>query len=170
MATKSQTTRVKAAPKSPAQKFRIKLDGMPGMETACFCAPFDVQQVFGTRGRVPVRGTINGFPFRSSIMNMGSGHMMVVNRQLREGAGVKAGDVVAVVMERDTEERTVEVPPELKKAFASAKDAKAAFEKLSYTHRKEYVRWITEAKREETRKARVSKTIQMLRAGTKTPM
>ena len=169
MRTKSESP-VKAAPKSAAQKFRIKLAGMPGMETACFCVPFDVQEVFATRARVPVRGTINGFPFRSSIMNMGTGHMMVVNRQLREGASVKAGDVVDVVMERDMEERTVEAPADLKKAFASAKDAKAAFDKLSYTHRKEYVRWITEAKREETRTARIGKAIQMLRAGTKTPM
>src|SRR5437868_10555613 len=124
MATKSQTTRVKAAPKSPAQKFRIKLDGMPGMETACFCAPFDVQQVFGTRGRVPVRGTINGAPFRSSLMNMGDGHMMVVNAELRAAAKCKAGDTVPVEMERDDALRTVEVPAWLKKIINAEPKAK----------------------------------------------
>jgi hypothetical protein len=150
-------------------EFQVKLEQDTGSSAALFHMPFDVEKEFGTRGRVPVRGTINGFPYRSSIMNMGGGHMMVVNRELREGAKVKGGDVVHVVMERDTEERTVEVPTDLKKALAAAPQAKTAFEKLSYTHRKEYVRWITEAKREETRRSRVEKSVKMLKAGTKTP-
>ena len=77
---------------------------------AAITPPVDVLEVFGTRARVPVRGTINGFPFRSSLMPMGGCHMMPVNKTLREGAGVEAGDMVEVVMERDDEKRTVEVP------------------------------------------------------------
>jgi Domain of unknown function (DUF1905) len=72
--------------------------------------PIDVPEVFGTRARVPVRGSINGFPFRSSLMPMGGCHMMPVNRTLREGAGVKPGDTVEVVMERDNDVRTVTAP------------------------------------------------------------
>lgn len=151
------------------QKFRIKLQGMDGMETAMFCVPFDVEEAFGTRARVPVCGTINRFPYRSSIMNMGSGHMMVVNRELRDGAKVKAGDMVEIVMQRDTAPRVVEVPPDFKKALAGSKKAKSLFDKLSYTHQKEYVRWIIGAKREETRKSRIAKSIEMLNRGTKTP-
>lgn len=163
MATKAQMQ------KSAVQKFKIKLEGMPGMETAKFCVPFDVEEAFGTRARVPVCGTINGFPYRSSIMNMGEGHMMVVNRELREGAKVKAGDTVRIVMQRDTAPRVMEVPPDFTKALAGSKPAKALFGKLSYTHQKEYVRWITSAKREETRKGRIAKAIEMLSDGVRTP-
>ena len=77
------------------QKFKVKLLGMASMQSAILKPPFDVPTVFGTRARVPVKGTINGFPFRSSLMNMGDGHMMVVNRKMREGAGCQAGDTRA---------------------------------------------------------------------------
>src|SRR5437763_8052335 len=102
---------------SERHKFRVKLAGMPGMETAAMKPPFDVPAAFGAKGRVPVKGTINGFPFRSSLMNMGSGHMMVVNAALRAGAHCKAGDTVDVVMERDDAKRTVAVPAWLKKTI-----------------------------------------------------
>lgn len=163
MATKAQPQ------KSSVQKFKIKLQGMDNMETAMFCVPFDVEEAFGTRARVPVCGTINGFAYRSSIMNMGSGHMMVVNRELREGAKVKAGDTVEIVMQRDEAPRVVEVPDDFKKALRSSKKAKQLFDTLSYTHQKEYVRWITGAKREETRKSRIAKAVEMLGEGVKTP-
>jgi hypothetical protein len=165
MAAKAQAQ----AQKSSVQTFRIKLQGMDGMETAMFCVPFDVEEAFGTRARVPVCGTINGVSYRRSIMNMGSGHMMVVNRELREAANVKAGDTVKIVMQRDTAQRVVEVPPDFKKALSGSKQAKSLFDKLSYTHQKEYVRWITGAKREETRKSRIARAIEMLSKGTKTP-
>ena len=162
--------KAKSAATRARQKFSVRLRTQPGMETAYFTAPFDVQEVFGTRARVPVRGTINGVPYRSSIMNMGDGHMMVVNRELREAAKVKAGDTVEIVMERDTEQRTVELPPDFKKALAAAPMASAFFDKLSYTHRKEYVRWITSAKRGETRNSRLEKAIPMLQKAVKTPL
>ena len=128
--------------------------------------PFSVEKVFGSKARVPVRGTINGFPFRSSVFPMGGGaHYMAVNRALREGAGAKGGDTVSVVMEIDTEPRVVEVPADLKKALAKNKDAKAAFDKLSYTHRKEFVRWIEDAKKEETRARRTEKALLMMVEG-----
>ena len=69
---------------------------------AALNAPFDVKQVFGTIARVSVCGTINGFPFRSSLMPMGGCHFMAVNRALRAGAHCQAGDTVSGVMERDT--------------------------------------------------------------------
>jgi hypothetical protein len=76
-----------------------------------FRQPFNVKEVFGTRARIPVRGTINGFAYRSSIFPMGKGgcHMMLVNREIRDGTGVAVGDTVDVVMERDTAPRTVTV-------------------------------------------------------------
>jgi hypothetical protein len=146
-------------------KFKTKLLGMEGMETAALKPPFDVPKTFGRKGRVPVKGTINGFPFRSSLMNMGEGHMMVVNAQLRAGAKCKAGYTVDVVMEVDEEPRVVEVPAYLKKIIAADAKVKAAWEKLSYTHQKEYVREIDGAKREETREKRVAQMLDNLRTG-----
>src|SRR5580693_7368082 len=96
-------------------KFKVKLIGHEGTSVAALKPPFDVVEVFHRKSRVPVKGTINGFPFRSSLMNMGDGHMMAVNAQMRAGAKCKAGDVVDVVMELDEEKRTVKLPAYLKK-------------------------------------------------------
>jgi hypothetical protein len=145
-------------------KFKVKLLGVEGMETAALKPPFDVVEVFQRKGRVPVKGTINGFPFRSSLMNMGEGHMMVVNATLRAGAKCQAGDSVTVVMELDTEKRTVEVPAYLKKIMAADPKTKAAWDKLSFTHQKEHVRAIEDAKRPETREKRIAAMLEMLRA------
>jgi hypothetical protein len=145
------------------QRFETKLIGVGGMETAALKPPFDVVEVFGRRGRVPVCGTINGFPFRSSLMNMGDGHMMVVNADLRAGAKCKAGDVVRVLMEIDEAPRVVEVPAYLKKIIASDPVTKAAWAKLSFTHQKEHVRAIEDAKRPETREKRIAAMLEMLK-------
>ena len=102
--------------------------------------PFDVVAVFQRTGRVPVKGTINGFPFRSSLMNMGDGHMMVVNAQMRAGAQCKAGDTVKVLMEVDEEKRTVDVP------VPSTPRAKEFWSQLSFTRQMEYVRDIAGTK------------------------
>ena len=148
-------------------EFEVKLDGREGTEAAALTPPFDIQEVFETRGRVPVRGTINGFPFRSSLMPMGGCHRMVVNKTIRDGARVKAGDKVSVQMERDEAERVVEAPLTLKKALAKSKTAQANWAKLSYTHRKEIARSITEAKKEETRDRRLEKAFDILKTGKK---
>lgn len=110
-----------------------------------------------------MKGTINGFPYRSSLMNMGDGHMMVVNADLRAGARCKADDTVSVVMELDEEVRKVELPAHLKKIIAADRKAKEAWEKLSFTHQKEHVRAIEDAKRPETREKRIAAMLDMLR-------
>jgi hypothetical protein len=148
-------------------KFKVKLDGAEGTEAAALTPPFDILEVFQTRGRVPVRGTINGFPFRSSLMPMGGRHRMVVNKTIRDGARVKAGDTVSVQMERDEAERVVEAPLPLAKALAKSKAAQANWAKLSYTHQKEIARSIREAKKEETRARRLEKAIDILKTGKK---
>ncbi len=147
--------------------FKVKLAGMEGSSVAAIIAPFNVQEVFGTRARVPVKGTVNGYPFRSSLMPMSGKHMMVVNKEIRDGAGVKAGDTVAVVMERDQGKRTVEVPPLLKKELGKSKAAKHRWGALSFTHRKEMARFILDAKQEETRTRRLAKVMDILKMGKK---
>jgi hypothetical protein len=126
--------------------------------------PFDVFETFGTRGQVRVAGTINGFPFRRALMPHGDGtHAMVLNKEIREGAGCKAGDMLTIVLDRDLAERTVTVPPELERAFRKAKDARAAYNAMSYSHRRQYAVWVSSAKKAETRVARAAKALEMIR-------
>jgi hypothetical protein len=131
-----------------------------------FDLPFDPKAELG-KVRAPVRVTINGYTFRTTIARMGGRTVVGLNREVREGAGVSAGDRVEVELVADDEPRVVEVPPD----FASAldDDQRAFFDSLSYTHRKEYVRWIEEAKRDETRRGRVEKAVVMLGERVRTP-
>jgi hypothetical protein len=148
-------------------KFRTKIEGKEAGVVAAIAPPVDVPKHFGTRGRVPVRGTINGFAFRSSLMPMGGCHMMPVNKALCSGAGAKPEDMVDVVMQRDEEERTVEAPPELEKELAKSTKAQERWEKLAFTHKKEMANSIRDAKQEETKKRRLAKVVQVLKTGAK---
>lgn len=144
------------------QVFEVVLEKPDEYDSAYFHVPFDVHKVFGTRAQVKVAGTIDGVPYRSSIANMGSGHCMVVNKQLREATGKKAGDRVKVVMERDNEPRVVEVPQYMRE-FLVDEGLLEVFETLSYTHQKEYVESLETAKKEETRQSRMQKMIVQLK-------
>jgi|ERR1044071_1206321 hypothetical protein len=152
----------------PTKRFRVLLEKHETSEATGIQVPFDVLKVFGTRARVPVRGTINGFPYRSSIFPMGEGcHYMVVNKNVRAGAKAKGGETVSVVMERDDEPRIITPPADFARALKSNKEARAMWEKLSYTHQKEHALAIEEAKRPETRVRRIEKAIAQLAAGKK---
>jgi Bacteriocin-protection, YdeI or OmpD-Associated/Domain of unknown function (DUF1905) len=148
-------------------RFRARIEGKEVGVVAAIAPPVDVPTFFGTRARVPIRGTINGYPYRSSLMPCGGRSMMPVNEKLCEGAGVRPGDIVDVVMERDEEERTVEAPPILKKELAKNKAAQANWEKLSFSHKKEMALAIAGAKQEETRTRRLGKIMQILKSGAK---
>jgi hypothetical protein len=156
-------------------EFAAKIEGKEIGVVAAISPPFDVAEVFGTRARVPVRGTINGYPFRSSLMPMGnclqggnsSTHMMPVRKSLRDGAGVKPGDTVSVVMERDDDERIVDVPSALKKELAKSKSAQSNWQKLSFTNQKEIALSIHGAKQEETRARCLAKAMDILKTGKK---
>ena len=127
--------------------------------------PFDVEAAFGSK-RPKVKALIEGTPYRGTLVRMGSEkHLLLILKSIREQIGRTFGDEVKVSVELDVEERVVTVPAELKRAFRSDKTAQAAFEKLSYTHQREYVNWIDEAKKEATRQNRVAKTIERLKSG-----
>jgi len=149
------------------RKFRAKLEGPAQKGTwTYFFVPFSVEKVFGSKAQVKVRGTVNGVPFRSSLFPRGGGrHYMVVNKDIRDGAGVKRGDTVSVVMEADTAERNVTVPGELRKALAADPAAKAVFDKFSFTHRKAYTDYVGMARQAGTRQRRAGKAVEMLRKG-----
>ncbi|MGE0131210.1 MAG: YdeI/OmpD-associated family protein [Blastocatellales bacterium] len=152
-----------------AIRFKARLDQYKDTQVLHVYLLFDVFEVFGTRSRLAVKGAINGFPFRSSIFPtggpMGGGKFyMVVNREMREGAKVKAGQTVEFVMEKDEEPRTITTPPDLLKALNARKSVKAVWDKLSYTHRKEYISAIEEARKPETRARRIAKAVETIAA------
>jgi len=115
--------------------------------------------------RFPVVATVNGHTWRTTVTRMRGEFLLGLNRAVREEAGVEAGDTVEVELALDTAPREVELPEALAKALADDSVARAAFESLAYTHRKEYARWIDDAKRDETRKRRVAEALEMLRQG-----
>ena len=128
-----------------------------------FDIPLDILKLFGAKGQVRVRGTINGQPFRTSARPHGDGrHYIVVNRSIRDSICVTPGDVVQVVMERDTAPRTVEIPTDFADALAAKEKQRQVFEALSYSHKKEFVEWIESAKKEENRQRRIEKSLEML--------
>jgi predicted nucleic-acid-binding protein len=128
--------------------------------------PFDAAEAFGSRARIAVKGRINGFPFRSSIMPRGDGtHYMAINKTMLAGAKAKQGDRAKLIIEPDQQEREVVVPPELERAFEASPTAAKAYHAMSYSHRKEYADWIASAQKQETRDTRAEKATQMLLAG-----
>jgi uncharacterized protein YdeI (YjbR/CyaY-like superfamily) len=94
----------------------------------------------------------------------GGEYYLPVKRENREAAGVEAGDEVEVELAPDTEPRTVEVPDDLRRALEAEPDAAARFDAMAYTHRREYVEWVTEAKRPETRERRIAAALERIRA------
>lgn len=129
--------------------------------------PFNVEEAFGSK-RPKVKAMIEGVPYRGILTRMGGDHhLLIILKGIREQIGKTFGDEVKITVEPDTEPRLIEIPKDLMKELKKDKEAKAFFDKLSYTHQREYVTWVTEAKREETRQNRIVKTIEMLKKGQK---
>jgi hypothetical protein len=145
-------------------RFRAKLQAR-GPAAAVVLEDAQVAAVGAGAKRFPVVATVNGYTWRTSVARMGGESLLGLNRQVREAAGVAAGDSVEVVLLIDREPREVEVPDDLAAALAADAQAKAIFDALAFTHRKEYARWIAEAKRDDTRRRRLSQAIEMIRAG-----
>jgi hypothetical protein len=113
----------------------------------------------------PVKVTINGRTAPARIGRMSGTNLLGFSKKLRADLGVEIGQTVDAVIALDAAPRTVDVPPALADAFRRDSEAKAAFAKLAPTHQKEFARWVDDAKREDTRRSRVEKTVQMLREG-----
>ena len=132
--------------------------------------PFDVKEVYGTNGRVQVKATFDGHLYRGSLAPMGGGnHVLGVRKEIQKAICKTHGDSVKVVIEPDIEPRVVTVPRDLQKLLDENPKEKAFFEKLSFTHRKEYVTWIESAKKDETRQWRLQKSLKMLIENVKHP-
>ena len=128
--------------------------------------PDEVIEALGSGKRPPVTITINRHTYRTTAVRMGGRFLVPLSAENRTAAGVAAGEDVTVDLEPDTAPREVTVPDDL--AAAMDDQARTAYDGLSYTHRKEWVRWVEEAKKPETRAARVEKTVAGLKAGKKT--
>jgi Bacteriocin-protection, YdeI or OmpD-Associated/Domain of unknown function (DUF1905) len=128
--------------------------------------PAEVLEALGGGKRFRVTGTLNGVEFASSTMPIGGGRVCLgLHKATRMQAGVAPGDRVTIAVERDDRPREVEVPAELQEALAGDPEAAEAYERLAFTHRREYAQWVAEAKRPETRARRVAQTLERLRAG-----
>jgi hypothetical protein len=149
-------------------KFKAKIEAGDG-GGAYIIFRYDTEKEFGTKGKVPVKATFDGVPDAGSLIKYGKPfHVLGVPKAICKQTGKAPGDTVEVVVWKDEEVRTLEVPAQFEKLMKK-EGLLPVFEKLSYTHRKEYCRWITDAKKEETRLKRLEKAIEMLKKGVSTP-
>jgi len=135
-----------------------------GMNAGYIEFPFSVEEVFGTRGMVKVKALFDGkAEYRGIMSNMGTGcHILILTQEVRGKLGKSFGDLVLVELEHDLEKREVLIPEYVQDLLTEYPEAQAFFEKLSYTHRKEYINWITSAKKEETHAKRMVLFIEKL--------
>ena len=126
--------------------------------------PFDVEAEFGAK-RVKVKATFDGCLYRGSIVRMDGAYLLGIPKEIRNKIGKHPGDEIAVTVERDDEERKVELSLEFSARLQSDKQAFDYFSSLSYSHQREYALWVDGAKREETKQARMEKALALLRQG-----
>lgn len=143
------------------KKFKARLGGEAG--GLFVTVPFDVKREFG-KARAPVKVSVNGVSYKSTVSVYGGKYYVPVRKERRDEAGVKVGDVVSVTLQPDTEVRVIAPPADLAVALANNDRAKAQWERLSYSHKKEHADAILQAKMPETRARRIQKILQMLAA------
>src|SRR5271155_2626777 len=145
-------------------KFKTKIQAGDGGGAFVFF-PYDTGKEFASTGKVSVKATFNGVPYAGSLIRYGHPlHMLGMLKAVRKQIGKKPGDTIEVVVWKDERVRTVEVPAQFKKLLKNA-GLLPAFNELSDARRKEYCRWITEAKNEKTRLKRIEKAAEMLKKG-----
>lgn len=122
---------------------------------------FDPREVFG-KVRAPVKVTLNGYTYRSTIASMGAGPCLPLRRSNREAAGLEGGETLEVTLELDTEKREVKPPPELVKALKATPPAWERWQELSYSHQREHVEAVEGAKQPATRTRRIESAVKLL--------
>lgn len=144
-------------------KFRTAIMQAEGMNATGIVVPDEVVAKLGQGKKPKVVVSLKGYSYRSTVAVMGGKFMLPLAKEHRDKAGVKAGDNVEVSLEPDAAPREVAVPKDLAAALKKA-GVLATFEKLAFTHRKEHVRAIEEAKAPETRARRIEKAVAMVLA------
>ncbi|HEX9990595.1 MAG TPA: YdeI/OmpD-associated family protein [Chloroflexia bacterium] len=145
-----------------AVTFTTTLQKAEGLNATGIRVPAEVIAELGTQKRPKVKVTINGYTYRNTVAVFGDVFMIGVSQEHRAAAGLEAGDQVEVTLELDTEPRTVDVPDDLKTALSGKAGATEAFDALSYTMRKEYVRQVQDAKAQATRERRIAGIVAKL--------
>lgn len=148
-------------------KFRTEVE-LGGKTATGLPVPDEVVSRLGGGKRAAVSVTVGGHTYRTTLASMNGRFLAPLSAENRNAAGVGAGDAVEVDIVLDTAPREVAVPDDLAAALAGDAQAQAAFAALSFTHRKEWVRWIEDAKKAETRTTRIAKAVESLHAGKKT--
>ncbi len=146
------------------QEFSAVIKKHPNINGAYIEPPFDVEKVFGAK-RAKVKASFDGVEYRGSIVRMGGCYMLGLTQEIRKRIGKDGGDTIHVTLEKDEEERVLELPEDFRAALESNADALKTYEKLSYTGKREYYLWITEAKREASRQERIVKAVDKLSEG-----
>jgi hypothetical protein len=137
------------------------------MNAAYIEFPFDVKELFGERGQVKVKALIEGkVMYRGSLAKMGyDSYVLGITQEVRKQLDKKFGEKINIVLEQDEEERTVPIPADVQEVISKNKKASEFFSRLSFTHRKEYIRWIESAKKDETRSKRIKQFMDIMKAG-----
>ena len=146
----------------PQLRFEAALES--DQEAQFIRVPAEVLAALGRGKRVPVKVTLNGYTYRSTIAVYSGRYYLPVRREVRQAAGVTAGDRLTVGLEYDAELRTVDLPADLQAALKTDPADAIAFEKLSYTRKKEVVAWVIQPKGPKTRQRRLTQAMRMLRA------
>ncbi|ELC8442339.1 DUF1905 domain-containing protein [Clostridium perfringens] len=140
-------------------KFEAVIKKHPDKDATFIEIPFDVEETFGSK-RVKVKAKFDEVEYRGSIVKMGLPcYMIGITKAIRKEIGKEAGDSISVEIEKDEEERVVELPEDFKLALDKNKAAKDFYESLSYSAKRKYVQWITGAKKSETREKRISEAV-----------
>lgn len=155
--------------KSEAIQFSAIIKQNGNMNAAFVEFPFSTEKLFGKKGQVKIKALFDdAIEYRGSLAKMKSDcHILGLTQEVRNQLGKTFGDEVSVSLIEDKEERTVDIADDIALVFNENQEAKELFGKMSYTHRKEYIRWIEEAKKAETRENRKVKMIQMILEGKK---
>ncbi|WP_185208018.1 YdeI/OmpD-associated family protein [Chryseobacterium sp. C3] len=155
--------------KTDSVQFKAVIKQNGEMNAAFVEFPFSTEEIFGKKDQVKIKAAFDDkVEYRGSLAKMKSDcHILGLTQEIRNKLGKTFGDEVSVYLLEDKEERVVEIAEDIVLLFNENPDAKVLFDKMSYTHRKEYIRWIEEAKKPETRENRKLKMIQMILDGKK---
>ncbi len=153
----------------PPITFEAEILKHDNLDASYIVFPFDVLSIFGKKGQVKVKVLFDEkIEHRGSLSKYRSPfHWLGINKELRAKIGKSFGDIVKIELWEDQEERIIEIPEDVQPLFDENPKAFEIYQKLSFTHRKEYMRWVTDAKKPETRASRKSKLIEMILAGKK---
>ncbi len=154
----------KTKPTPAVKKFEARIERLRSrLQWIIIRVPFDATKVWGMRGRIKVKGEINGFTFRSSLFPTREGwHFLLINKQMQKGARAGEGSVARFQIELDREERTVTIPDDLERMLKEDRSLRRWYDKLNYSTRNEISKWVTEPKGGEARERRAVQIAERL--------